>query len=124
MDIALFFKLFGLVQGIYSTYKSNADVASKVKDIAGQLWPVLAPFVKQWFPGVSDALAPAVVGVLADHELVTEIQTALNEHGANLTIDGWYGEATREAVKAFQQANDLEADGWAGKDTQKALRIA
>lgn len=123
MDFATIFKLFSLVQGIYATYKSNADVASKVKDIAGALWPVLAPFVKQWFPGVSDANAPATIGTIADHELVKQIQTALNGHGANLVVDGWYGDATKEAVKVFQQANNLTVDGWAGTDTQKALGL-
>ena len=100
MDIALLFKLFALIQGIYSTYRSNASVAEKVKDIAGALWPVLQPFVAQWFPGVSEALQPATIGTIADHELVKEIQTALNEHGANppLVVDGYYGEATKAAV--------------------------
>lgn len=123
MDFAKLFQLFALVQGISSTLKSNANVAEKVKSIAGALWPVLAPYIKQWFPGVSDALAPAVIGTVADHELVTKIQEALNEHGAKLVVDGWYGDATKAAVKEFQKANNLEVDGWAGKDTQKALGI-
>jgi hypothetical protein len=36
-------------------------------------------------------------------------------------VDGIFGEATREAVIAFQQANELTADGIVGADTVRAL---
>jgi hypothetical protein len=38
-------------------------------------------------------------------------------------IDGWFGEDTEKAVKAFQAANNLEADGIVGTETQRALGI-
>ena len=49
------------------------------------------------------------------------LQESLNKLGAKLTVDGRYGEATREAVKKFQAEHDLEADGWAGALTTAAI---
>jgi hypothetical protein len=55
-------------------------------------------------------------------EEVEALQTALAalelEPGA---IDGVFGAATQEAVRAFQQANDLPTDGIVGQATADAL---
>ena len=46
------------------------------------------------------------------------MQESLNKlDDADLTVDGDYGEKTREAVRAFQESRDLEPDGWAGIKT-------
>ena len=49
---------------------------------------------------------------------VLMLQTALNLLGyGRITVDGKFGNGTRNAVIAFQQANKLTADGKAGKKT-------
>jgi peptidoglycan hydrolase-like protein with peptidoglycan-binding domain len=37
-------------------------------------------------------------------------------------IDGRLGKQTREAIKAFQRANNIPADGKVGKQTWEVLR--
>ena len=37
------------------------------------------------------------------------------------TVDGYYGEGTEAAVKAFQTVKKLTVDGIAGPETQKLL---
>ncbi len=52
-----------------------------------------------------------------------QIQMALKNAGYEPgTIDGKMGKQTREAIKAFQKANDLRADGKAGKQTWSLLK--
>jgi peptidoglycan hydrolase-like protein with peptidoglycan-binding domain len=50
-------------------------------------------------------------------EGVRKLQEALNKNGANLTVDGDFGQSTRAAVVAYQQKNGLGADGIAGEQT-------
>ena len=51
------------------------------------------------------------------------MQAALNMiDGAKLDIDGQYGPATRAAVEKFQRSHGLTVDGWAGVNTNDALR--
>lgn len=52
---------------------------------------------------------------------VTEAQGLLNKHGADLAVDGSFGEATLSAVKAFQREKGLTADGVIGSATWIAL---
>lgn len=54
---------------------------------------------------------------------VQAIQTALNNAGATLTVDGSFGPATQQAVMAFQTANGLTADGVVGPQTAQALGV-
>ena len=52
---------------------------------------------------------------------VMEIQKKLNNHGANLIIDGMAGANTYNAVCAFQGAHNIIVDGIVGPYTLKAL---
>ena len=47
---------------------------------------------------------------------VRAVQGLLRAHGIPIAIDGIFGAATREAVKAFQAANGLTANGIVGDD--------
>lgn len=58
-------------------------------------------------------------------EVIKNIQTALNKNGANkITVDGWYGSNTTEAVVAFQKRKGLLADGEVGRATAEALCVS
>lgn len=48
---------------------------------------------------------------------VKKIQTALNESGYNLAVDGKYGSKTAAAVKDYQSKNNLATDGVVGANT-------
>jgi len=54
---------------------------------------------------------------------IKQIQTALRNAGYNPgKVDGKMGKQTRDAIKAFQAANNLPADGVVGKKTWEILR--
>lgn len=52
---------------------------------------------------------------------VTELQNLLDDHGANIAIDGSFGPATQAAVQSFQSSTGLTADGIVGPNTKNAL---
>lgn len=52
---------------------------------------------------------------------VKELQTALNEHGYSLDVDGQFGSKTQAAVRDYQQKNGLRLDGIAGDETWGSL---
>lgn len=54
-------------------------------------------------------------------QAVRTLQKALNAHGATLEVDGHYGDATEDAVRAYQLQAGLVADGIAGEKTQISL---
>ena len=52
---------------------------------------------------------------------VKKLQKQLNQYGANLSVDGIFGEKTKQAVMDFQNAKDLVVDGIVGSKTWGAL---
>ena len=56
-----------------------------------------------------------------DGEEVKTLQNLLNQNGAKLTVDGRFGNLTRDAVIAYQKANGLKVDGIAGQQTWTSL---
>jgi peptidoglycan hydrolase-like protein with peptidoglycan-binding domain len=59
----------------------------------------------------------------SEGEWVRKLQRALNEAGYELDVDGIFGDATDEAVRDFQNENDLDVDGVVGPNTWAALGI-
>lgn len=53
---------------------------------------------------------------------VRRLQLLLNENGARVVVDGWFGESTRAAVITAQQRLGLVVDGVAGPKTISALQ--
>jgi len=54
-------------------------------------------------------------------QAVRDLQKKLNVHGANLVADGDFGDATEDAVRAYQVKVGLVADGIAGTKTLASL---
>ena len=55
---------------------------------------------------------------------VTELQKLLNQNGYTLDEDGIFGSKTQEAVRDYQQKNNLDVDGIVGTNTWGALTNA
>ncbi len=52
---------------------------------------------------------------------VRKLQEALNKKGYGLTVDGEFGEKTRNAVRDYQRKNNLTVDGIVGENTWSSL---
>jgi peptidoglycan hydrolase-like protein with peptidoglycan-binding domain len=55
---------------------------------------------------------------------MTGVQEALNRSGAELIVDGKYGQSTKMALKKFQTKNKLKPTGQADKATKLKLGLA
>lgn len=82
-------------------------------DIDGSLMP--APDAKPY------VAPPPTLRKGAKGEIVEKLQGRLNAHGAELKIDGDFGERTYNAVILFQTMNDLPRDGIVGPLSWGAL---
>jgi hypothetical protein len=84
--------------------------------------------MREWH---TEGLSQATAGVAIDEVLrfgdrgpdVRRLQVQLNSKGANVGVDGDFGENTQDAVKAFQQQQGLTADGVVGPKTSAALGL-
>ena len=64
-----------------------------------------------------------VIGEIKSRPSEKQVQIALRNAGYYTgVIDGHKGKQTREAIKAFQKANNLKADGKVGKRTWALLK--
>jgi len=69
-----------------------------------------------------EAETPAIV--IPDAPTKMDIQQALKNAGYyDGEVDGKFGPKTKEAIEAFQDANNLVVDGMAGVNTWEKLRV-
>jgi peptidoglycan hydrolase-like protein with peptidoglycan-binding domain len=75
-------------------------------------------------PSVTPAPAKAVKAQHAmSKDRVQAIQTALNNNGEKLTVDGHMGPKTKSALKDFQQKHGIKATGAADQATLQQLKV-
>jgi peptidoglycan hydrolase-like protein with peptidoglycan-binding domain len=75
-------------------------------------------------PAPVAAPAPAPAPAPMTHADRTKaLQTALNNNGAKLVVDGRYGKKTAHAVAAYQKAHGLKPTGRADAKTEAALGL-
>jgi hypothetical protein len=87
------------------------------------------PAGPQGVPGNATATAPAPAAVRTGPTLsqgsqgasVSLLQSLLNQHGANLTVDGIFGPLTANAVRNFQRQAGITVDGIVGPVTWSKL---
>lgn len=65
--------------------------------------------------------APPTLKKGATGPVVRRLQKLLAKHGANVAVDGNFGQRTAASVRAFQKRNGLVADGTVGPKTWKKL---
>lgn len=110
-DVRYWYKKFG---------KTLDDVR---KDVSNQLMSTdVSPVIPSPTPVVTD-LPTLKFGSQdsATRGTVAYLQRKLNSTGAKLTIDGDFGNKTKQAVIQFQIDNNLSADGIVGKMTWTAI---
>ena len=64
---------------------------------------------------------PANIDEGEEDGCVTALQALLDDHGADIAVDGDFGANTLAAVEAFQSASNLQANGQVGPLTKAAL---
>lgn len=74
-------------------------------------------------PAPVAAPAPAPMMPMTPKEKTAALQTALNNNGAKLLVDGVYGKKTASAVAAYQKSKGMKATGRADAKTLAALGL-
>ena len=83
-------------------------------------------------PAPAPAPAPAPMATMAPmtaspamspKEKTMALQTALNNGGAKVTVDGVYGKKTASAVAAYQRSKGMKATGRADAKTMAAMGL-
>ncbi len=74
-------------------------------------------------PVAAPAPAPAPMMPMTPKEKTAALQTALNNNGAKLPVDGVYGKKTASAVAAYQKSKGMKATGRADAKTLAALGL-
>lgn len=100
----------------------EAEIQSKDEEISS-LRDALSKTVEQKEKLAKEAGRKKLIGEAKSRPSIKQIQIALINAGYNPgSIDGRMGKQTREAIKAFQKANNLKEDGKVGKETWSLLK--
>ena len=128
--LPLIFQILDLIPKIQAELKAGTSVVEKIKTIAPEVLPILQTIGAKVFPTIPATSTAQAGALVLSMDMVRTIQTQLNllkitdDTGTALTVDGSYGNLTKQAVTKFQKASNLTADGWAGNVTQAALAQA
>ncbi len=116
------------IQEIIKVVSDNDGIVANIRQSVPKVVAVLEEYGTVFFPGVAPELRIAAAAMTAFDESATKgIQTSLNaflKPSPNLVVDGFYGQKTMAAVKAFQTQLGLKPDGWFGKLSERALAAA
>ena len=100
----------------------EAQIQAKDEEISG-LRENLAKAPEQKTELTKVVSKKKVIGEIKSRPSVKQAQIALQNAGYNPgSIDGRKGKQTRDAIKAFQRANNLRQDGKVGKKTWDLLK--
>ena len=94
------------------------------RDKIANAWGTVQPILKQLQDSgvIADLVAEGSCAATANDVGTSGCRrVSTSSSDAGLAVDGSYGEKTREAVTAYQQAHSLEPDGWAGVATQASI---
>ncbi len=111
------------VQGLKNQISAlEAQIQSKDEEISG-LRDALIKAREEKTEVTKKTGKKRVIGEVKSRPNVKEIQIALQNAGYNPgSIDGRMGKQTKDAIKAFQKANNLGEDGKVGKKTWDLLK--
>ena len=88
---------------------------------SGGQWIDPEPYLDSDYPGKLLDFRLPVLKRVGKGDTVKALQALLTGYGHALDIDGSFGPATENAVKAYQSANGLTADGSVGRKTWSKL---
>ncbi|MBQ8653369.1 MAG: peptidoglycan-binding protein, partial [Clostridia bacterium] len=111
----------GSVDGDYGSATTNAvKVFQQMNDL--RVDGIAGPQTQRVLYGTSASISYSALTEGDEGSAVTNLQYTLYELGYyDGSIDGIYGQTTKDAVRAFQIRNDLSVDGKAGSQTLKRM---
>jgi len=130
--IRLAFQYGPVVKTILDEALTNADIVTKIQNVAGPVTGMLTSIGASLFPSASEEIQLVGAAIASfDPNVVKWIQKTINTVAAagKLTIDaplvedGVYGAKTKAAIEAFQTQFNLKVDGVAGTITQAAMTV-
>ena len=104
--------------GFATAEASAAGGTAAVAHVASADWPNVGKGAKGRVAGFTGDVAKGAKG-----ERVRVIQLLLNERGAHLVVDGVFGSANTDAVKAYQRKVQVTVDGVVGPATWTKLVV-
>ena len=111
------------IQGLRNQISAlETQIQSKDEEI-DSLRESLSKVTQEKTGAIKQVSKKKMIGEVKSRPNVRQIQIALSNAGYNPgTIDGRMGKQTRDAIRAFQGANNLVVDGKVGKKTWNLLK--
>lgn len=101
----------------------EAQIESKDEEINGLREALVKTQAEEKTETSKQVSKKRVIGEVKSRPTIRQVQIALENAGYNPgPIDGHAGKQTREAIRAFQKANNLKEDGKVGRKTWDLLK--